>query len=654
MRGRLHPALPVEGATLGVPERRALGAGAPLIETIAPAFLLLILALSACAGISKERKEAEQLGAQGRWDEAVDAYQLAIKREPSDKDLRERLSEAKTRAADVHFQEGKRLADRRRFAPAMDEFRKAMAFDPGRAEIQIAIAGTLKKKDAEEELAIGNRLVRAERRSEAKEHFQRAVELDPSLAEAKTALASVLRQEPETDELSLKSSRPITLRFQNARLREVFEVLSKISGINFLFDKDVRDDPLSIFVKDAPFKDALNLILATNSLFMKKISEETVLIIPKTRQKVDQYQDLLIRTFYLSNVRAKDMVNLLRTMLETRRVFVNEEVNAIILRDTPEKIKLAEKIIEANDRKVAEVMLDVEILEVDRTKSLKYGWNFNPARLSARIGGSAQTTTGEVAIESLRDLGANNIFFVLPSIIIDFLKQDSEAKTLANPRIRVIDNKSAKVNIGDRVPIRLTSTTSAVATGVTPGGVTTTTSIEFKDVGIKLVVEPNIHLNNDVTLKINLEVTSLGDLVDLGGGDRQFKFGTRNTETVLSVRDSETIVIGGLIRDEDRLSENKLPGFGDLPILGKLFGNTEKGKVTTDILLTLTPHIIHQMVAPEQDLQSFWSGTEETFSTRPLFSDFPTTGEVRREGVPPSGAPGPEPPRETPPSPPGP
>ena len=599
--------------------------------------ILLFSALSGCAA-SKQVKLGDQFSKDQRWEEAYQTYSEALKKDPFDQKLKQKMDEAKEKAAAVHAERANKLMNQGKVLVALEEIKRALSLDPAHKEHQELLGRILRKKQAEEDVLLGQKLMKAERYSEAIEYLERALQFEPDLPSAAEMLAQAVEKEKtagdEADELSLKSHQPITLKFQNARLKEVFDLLSRTAGINILFDKDVRDDPITIFVKEATFKEALNLIFATNNLFMKKISDETILIIPKTKQKVDQYQDLIIRTFYLSNMKAKEMVNLLRTMLETRRVFVNDELNTIVIRDTPEKVKLAEKIIEANDRKVAEVMFEVEILEMNRSKALKYGWNFSRNQVAGSVGGNA---SGGISLQELKDINDSTIFFVLPSILIDFFKQQSDAQTLANPRIRVIDNKIAKINIGDRVPILL-STTSSVPAGVTGGGQTTTTSVEFKDVGIKLSIEPDVHLTNDVTLKLTLEVTSLQDLVDLGNGQRQFRFGNRSTETVLSVRDSETVVISGLIRDDDRTTVNKIPGLGDIPILGKLFSSVDKAKGKTDVVMTITPHIIHNMETPDKVLQSFWSGTEETYSTRPLFSEFPTVGEVRRERESPEGS----------------
>lgn len=578
---------------------------------------LILLILVGCA-TTREVRRGDQFASEGNWEEAVSYYREALKSNPENKEIKIKLMLAEEKTSALHLSKGRIFLSERKADLAVEEFQRSLAYNPKSADSQAGLVEAMMIKESQQRFEAGDKLLKASKVNDAIAEFEKALELDPGNVPAQEALARLSEEKKvleSEEELTLTSRQPITLRFQNTRLKEVFELLSKLSGINILFDPEVKDDTISVFIKDAPFKQALDLLLATNKLFMKRISKDTIIIIPKTKPKMDQYQDLMIRTFYLSNMKAKDMVNLLRTMLDTKRVYVNEDLNAIVLRDTPDKVKLAEKIIEANDRKIAEVIFDVEILEVNRTKSQKYGWYFSPSQITAGLydlGGSA------VTLEQLKALGPSAYLFTLPKVVVDFMKQDSDAQTLANPRIRVVENKSAKVNIGDRVPILLSTTTTPV-TGATAGAITTTTSIEYRDVGIKLTVEPDVHINNNVTLKLNLEVTSLGDLVDLGGGLKQYRFGTRSTETVLNLQDGEIVIIGGLIKDEERTSISKVPGLGDAPILGKLFSSTSKEKVKTDILLTITPHIIRGLETPVKELQTFWSGTEESYATKPLF-----------------------------------
>ena len=200
----------------------------------------------------------------------------------------------------------------------------------------------------------------------------------------------------------------------------------------------------------------------------------------------------------------------------------------------------------------------------------------------------------------------------LPGVVVNLIKQDSDAQTLANPRVRVLNNKKATFHVGERIPIQ-----TSVAQTTTAGY--TTSTFDYKDVGIKLNIEPTIHLNNTVTLSLKLEISTLEDALSFGNGQVQYKFGTRTTESVINLRDGETVIIGGLIKDEDRKSSLKIPILGDIPILGKLFASADDSTIKTDILMSITPNIVRGMELPDKDSQAFWSGTEQDYDTKPLF-----------------------------------
>ncbi|HZC67001.1 MAG TPA: secretin N-terminal domain-containing protein [Nitrospirales bacterium] len=573
---------------------------------------------------------ADRLMQEGNWEEAMAAYQDALKEDPYNPVIQAKLNAAKGRIAAAYQERGRAALKERKLIQAIEAFKRALSLEPSNPEHQSSLAQALRYKEAQDRLTVGQKMLKGGRLDDAAEAFERALELDPDQKAAQDGLVSLAEKQKSIALPLTGSKQPITLKFQNARTKEVFEVLARAGGINILFDKDVKDDPITIFVKDASFEDALNLILTTQGLFMRRLSADTILVIPRTKQKLDQYQDLMIRTFYLSNVKAKDAVNLLRTMLETKRIFVNEDLNAIVMRDSADKVKLAERIILANDRKPGEVVFEIEVLEVDKTLSDKFGVNI------AKQAGAALVPPGTTDFPSvssttlwtyqqLSSIGIGSYLFTLPtSVLLDFLRTEATTKTLANPRIRVVNNKQAKINLGDKVPILL-STTSTIP-GIVPGTVptqSTVTSIEFKDTGVKLTVEPVIHLNQDVTLKLQLEVTRLGDLVVLQTNPlvQQFKFGTRTAETSLSLKDGESVVLAGLIQPEDRITVQKVRGLGDIPVLGEVFKSTTRDVITTDVILTITPHVVRAMELPSVDDQAFWSGTEEAYGLKQLFPD---------------------------------
>jgi len=591
---------------------------------------LATLMMTGCLA-NRETRMADQFGSAGNWDAAVILYEQAVKQSPTDPSLRKQLDQARIKAAALHYERGRALLKNHQVEPALDEFKRALSYDPSSAEHRAAFDEAVQARQAEVRLEAGRQLVKAGRLDEALAEFEAALDKNPSLVEAQQAVMQITERKKSAisaEGLALSSKEPITIKFQGARLKEVFELLSKSYGINILFDRDVRDDPVSVFLKDASFPEALNLILSTNNLFMKRINEKTILVAPKTKAKANQYEDLQIRTFYLSVVPAKEMVNLLRTMLDTRRVFVNNDLNAIVMRDSVDKLDLAAKIIAANDRSVAEVMFDVEVIEVDRTKLLTYGWELSPS--NTVTGGVGVTAPGgTLSLNQLSKLTNSNVFLTLPTVVVDLIKQDSDAQTLVNPRVRALNGGTAKINVGDKIPIQLSTTSSTSGTATTVGGTTVTTSTEYKDTGIKLTIEPVIYLNNDVRMKLNLDVTTLGDLVP---GVNQYKFGSRTAETVLNVHDGETVVIGGLIGDQDRTSQNKIPVLGDIPFLGKLFSHTDQQKVKTDLIMTITPHVVRRLEPPSNDLLAFWSGTEEAYSTTQLFSGLSFGGASAASG----------------------
>lgn len=572
-----------------------------------------IMSLSACT--LPEVKMGRQHAANERWDDAVAAYRQAVRKDPFDSSIPLLLEEAKARAAKQHFQEGRLLLKDRRYSDALNELKLALAMDPSVPEHEMVAGDAMRLKEAQDQYQVAEKLQRLGHVNEALEAYEKAVTLNPSLVpalEAITTLTGLQRGERP----AAGFDQPITLRFQNTRLKEVFEILARTADVNIIVDKDVRDDPITIFVKETPLEQVLSLILNTNNLVSRQLASDTFVILPNSKQKLDQYQDLMVRTFYLSTAKAKDLVNMLRAMLETKRIFVNEQLNTIVMRDRPEKLQLAERMILANDRPEPEVQFDVEILEVNRTKFLQYGVNFS------------KQARGQVLGPVLKALGPQSILLLMNnSFTLDFLKTEADARTLAAPKIRVLNNRQAKIIVGDKQPILL-STSNVLPGGGFAGPTPTTstvTSIEFKDVGVKVTVEPTIHLTNEITLKLQVEVTRVGEQVELQSSPRiaQFKFGTRAAETILNLKDNDTVVLGGLIQDEDRKQRSTVPLLGDIPFIGQLFSSDQKNTSSTEVVLTITPHIVQQPSIPELETQRFWSGTESAYGTQPLFAFSP-------------------------------
>jgi general secretion pathway protein D len=607
-------------------------------------FMATLTLVSGCAYFeSGDIKRGDQHLTAGKWEEAIMAYRQALKDAPFDAGLQEKYNLARERAAGQYQERGRTALKEHQIDLAVEHFKRALSIEPSNPEHHAGLAEALRLKEAREHYREADRLAQLGRVDEAMEGFARSAELDPSFVEPLEGI-SKLTEDRQARDREDHRKQPITLRFRNAGLKEVLEGIGKAGGMNLIFDRDVRNDPITIAIEDAPFDDAINLILNSNNLFSRVVSSGVMIVSPNTRQKQEQYQDLMIRTFYLSNAKAKDMLVLLKGMLDSKRMHANEQMNTIVIRDQPEKLEMAEKIILANDRPDSEVLFDVEVLEVDRTVDQTYGLTY-PKQVAAAMvpPGFAGTIAGDVAsqfsLQQLTSLGKGNYLFKLPTNVqLDFFKQITDAKTLAAPKVRVVNNKKAEINIGDKQPILLSTTNvlpGQAATGAIPT-TSTVTSIEFRDTGVKLTVEPAIHLGNELSLKMKIEVIRLGEQVTLQANPpiTQFKFGNRSAETMLNVRDGETIVLGGLLQEEDRRTRVTIPLIGDLPLIGSLLSSFKTQRVTTEVILTLTPHIVQAMTPPSLSRQAFWSGTDSTYSNSTMFtSQHPKAASARLSGT---------------------
>jgi general secretion pathway protein D len=408
-------------------------------------------------------------------------------------------------------------------------------------------------------------------------------------------------------------TKPVTLQFRDANLKMVFEALSRTSGINVLLDRDVKPDlKTSIFVRDVSVEDTINLILLQNQLEKKVISDNTVFIYPSTPAKLKDYQDLKVRSFHLTHADPKQILTMIKTLLKTKDIFIHEKTNSIVMRDTPDAIRLAEKMVADQDVAEPEVMLEVEVLEVSTTRLTELGINW-PSSFTLSTPESV-TTLGQ-----LRNLDSDDLLASPLSATLNLKLEDSDTNVLATPRIRVRNREKAKIMIGSRVPV----ITNAV-TPLSTGGSVTTGSVQYLDVGLKLEVEPEINLDNEVVIKMGLDVSSIiKEVPNEQSGTLAYEVGTRNANTVLRLKHGETQVLAGLITDEDRRSASKIPGLGEIPVLGHLFGSHKNDGKKTEIVLAITPRIVGSARVPDASEVEYWSGTEASlrnslFSMKPL------------------------------------
>jgi len=413
------------------------------------------------------------------------------------------------------------------------------------------------------------------------------------------------RQKPGAGRLAAAYRKPVTLEFRDAPLRSVFDFIGKVSGLNFAFDKEV--DPglrATISVRDASIEEAIAMLLSSNQLEQSISGDRSITIYPNTAQKVKDYQQLVVRTFFITNADVKQVAFTLKTLLKARDIVTDERVGIIIMRDTPELIRMAERIIAVQDLADPEVVLEVEVLEVKRTRLQELGVRWpEQAKLSV---GSAATNLGGLKLADLRRVSSESTNLELGSVVINALKTDTDSNILANPRIRVRNKDKAKVLIGDRVPVITVTTNNGVSSD----------SVNYIDVGLKLDVEPNIYLDDEVAIKVNLEVSNVVKDVTSKSGTQAYQIGTRSASTVLRLRDGETQMLAGLISDEDRSTGNKVPGIGELPMLNRLFGSQKDDRSRSEIVLSITPRLVRAIRRPELSEAEFLSGTESNIGGR--------------------------------------
>jgi general secretion pathway protein D len=416
-----------------------------------------------------------------------------------------------------------------------------------------------------------------------------------------------LRQQRADKEEKLAESSimrtPVTLQFRDANVRMVFEALSRTSGLNVILDRDVRADlKTTIFVTNASLQDTVDMILMQNQLDKKQLNANTLFIYPATPAKQLEYQELKVRTFQLSNVDAKQIQALLKSLLKIKEAVIDERANTVTIRGTPDTIKVAEEMIAAQDLPEPEVMLEVEVLEVshERLTDLGIEWP-NSFTMSTP---STANTWGALHHLPINALNVSGL-----SATANFKLTDTDANLLASPRIRTRNKEKARILIGDKLPVISSSSTPSTS------GPSFTQMIQYIDVGIKLEVEPQVYRDGDVGMKLNLEVSNITKTIQ--SGDSQtglsslaYQIGTRSASTSLRLRDGESQILGGLISDEDRRSADKVPGLGQLPLLGRLFSDHNGDHVKTEIVLQITPHIIRPQLAADVDTQEVWSGTD--------------------------------------------
>ena len=540
--------------------------------------VLAAVTMSACSGYKSFRR-AQVAEVTGDWDQAVLEYLELVASDPANLRYRGGLLRAKIQASHQHFERAKEYREAGQYEQAMIELQQSVQLDPTN---QYALSELNKIRE----------IVQAQRSGESVE----------SLAEMKQRKSGALAQPPV---LNPRSPEPINVDFpEPASVKQIYQALGKAFGINVLFDPKLRDQEISIQLSEVTARDALEILMRTAGHFYKVLDEHSIIVVADTPQNRRNYEDLIIQTFFLSNGDVREVMTMLRSLVDSRKIASNEQLNAIILRDTADKVKVAERIIQANDKSKAEVVVDVELLQLNTTKLQELGLSLT----ANQIGVELDTGGEEVPLRfnDIQYLDGNSWLVTLPNFLFDFVKNSTDAQTLAKPQLRISEGERARLHIGDRVPIPVTSFNSANTVG---SNIVPITSFQYQDVGIRIEIEPRVHHNEEISLQITVEVSNVAGEV----GDQPI-IGTRTIETTIRLKDGETNFLAGLIRSDETNSESGVPGLSEIPLLGRLFSRKSSQNQRTDIMLTLTPHIIRRANITEEDLTPIWVGTESNIT----------------------------------------
>lgn len=588
--------------------------------------ILLVIALALLSGCVAQNafRLAEQAAKREDWDGAVLGYSKALGLDPGNDRYGTALLRAKLRASAVHFERGKRYLQSAQLELAITELEQTIFLDPENQYAKVELDRARIKLDR----------------------------LHSSPSEIEAAKAEARKKSLAPPKISPESNTPIVVKFKDQEIGKIYDAVSHIAGINFLYDDKLDQDlklKKSVDLAGVSFEQAMDILMLQFKHFYKVIDEHTLFIAQDNRAKRTELEDKVIRTFFLSNGDTKQVNTLLRSLLEVRKIAENPQLNSITIKDSPDVVEVAEKIIDSNDKAKAELIIDCELLEINRATLQNLGIDLSSKSLALTFlgGGVSLPLNG---LNALRQQG-NWTIGPIPGFIINFLKSDSDTKTISKPQVRVTEGEKAELHIGDRIPIPTTTFNTSNTVG---GNIVPVTSFTYQNTGIQLSIEPRVHHNREITLKLNVEVSSVSGSVTVEGGVNQPIIGTRQIQTVVRLKDGETNLLSGLIKEDETVARSGVPGISSIPGINRLFGNTSHNHTVLDIVLTITPHIIRVPDISETDLEPIWVGTEDNTKlrtkSRNAYGETPfgsgDSGSVT--GSP--GAPSPSPTGATPPS----
>ena len=522
----------------------------------------------------------------------------------SDIARQQELHKAELEAANYFLAAGSALAQREHYEEAAEQYDLGLLAQPANAELQQARRTALGRKDVARLYVEAQRAKSVGNMDLAESLFQKAASFDTQNASLKRELLDIDRSKKSSEQrlvlAAFQSAKPVAMNFRDAKLKDTMKVLCDPYNLNFVYDKNIEDLSVSVSAKNVSFEQAFNMILQSSSTAYKILGPNSLFIYEDTPEKKKQYQDRYFKTFHLSTLKAERMAEILKASMEIKTLVANNDLGTIQVRETRDTLDVVEKLIAANDRKPAEILLNVEVLELDANKASQIGID---------LGNQISAQMPQVKVSDLVQ-GANltsDGVVTLPTVALNYLKSNTDARTLSNPRVRTVDGQPAKIHVGDKVPLQ--SATIQQATGQS------SVMYEYHDIGIKLDVLTKYHLDDSIFVDLNIEVSSLGQ--NLGTpAQPAYAIGTRNVHTTMILREGETAILGGLISESESHSLSGLPGISGSSFVGRLFSNAADSGARTELVLTVTPRLVRSQSLPSRSNTDFYSGTEGTYSAK--------------------------------------
>jgi general secretion pathway protein D len=597
-------------------------------------FLICIFAAGCPKGKQDYSAAKKALDSQD-YDAAVDYYLKANAADPHNANYKIGLNQARFQASQVHIHKGYKLRDKGDLQGAISEFQRAQVLDPS------SMVADQELKRTVDELTEKTRVVAVEE----------------TVPENSTAMAGSPAMASQPPELKPLSRAPINLKMSNDA-KIVYETIGKLAGLTVIYDPDLQAKRISTELNNVTLEQALDIVSLESKAFWKPVTENIIMIIPDTAQKRRDYEEQVVRTFYLNNVAiAQDLTEIttgLRQLLDFKRIQQVNAQSAIIIRDTPDKIALAEKIIRDIDKAKPEVIIQVQVLEarVDYLRNLgilpgqSASVQINPnASTSTTTTTTTSTPPGTTTLKQLTHLNQNDVVFTLPGATANFLLTDTGTKIVQDPELRAIDGQSAKLKIGDRIPVATGSFQAGVGVGSTGGAgfvnPLVNTQFQYIDVGVNLDITPHVHANRDVSMKVSVEVSAQTGSATIGGITQPI-ISQRKVEHEIRLKEGEVSILAGLVSRVDQRTLNGWPGLAKIPGLRYLFSSDNKETQEDEVLIVLTPRVVRLPDWTRANLRPIYSGTE-TFpgAKRQVDVTAPSSNPNPQAVPPPAAAPAP-------------